>query len=86
MECSLYYKVLYIKGGQSQNLEAYTPVAASSKSFSVQNDLEILAAIAGVAPSSRIWGVSSIPAAFHLFNRLPKSCPTEGRDLRWSRS
>ena len=49
MECSLYYKALYIKGGQSQNLEAYTTVAASSKSFSVQNDLEILAAIAGAA-------------------------------------
>ena len=74
MECSLYHKVLYIKGGQSQNLEAYTP-AASSKSFSVQNDLEILAAIADVAPSGRICGVSSIPAAFNLFNRLPKSCP-----------
>ena len=86
MGYSLSNKVLYIKRGQSQNLEAYTPVAASSKSFSVQNDLEILAAIAGVAPSGRICGVSSIPAAFNLFNRLPKSCPTEGRDLRWSGS
>jgi len=78
MDCRSPHKVLYIKGGQSQNLEAYTTGAASSKSFSVQNDLEILAAIAGVAPSSRIWGVSSIPAAFHLFNRLPKNCPTGG--------
>jgi len=78
MECSLSYKALYIKGGQSQNLEAYTTVAASSKSFSVQNDLEILAAIAGVAPSSRIWVSLRSPPPFISSIDCPKVAQLRG--------